>query len=60
MNAGVRVSFQIRVFTFSGYMPRSVIAGSYDVGLAKSSFVRCYRKTQMNFLANLIALVLVF
>ena len=27
---GVPVSFQIRVFVFSGYMPRSEIAGSYD------------------------------
>ena len=30
MNFGVHVSFQIRVFVFSGYMPRSGIAGSYD------------------------------
>ena len=29
MYIGVHVSFQIRVFTFSGYMPRSEIAGSY-------------------------------
>ena len=29
MNIGVHVSFQVRVFTFSGYMPRSGIAGSY-------------------------------
>ena len=28
MNVGVDVSFQIRVFIFSGYMPRSGIAGS--------------------------------
>ena len=27
---GVPVSFQIRVFVFCGYMPRSEIAGSYD------------------------------
>ena len=27
---GVPVSFQIRVFVFSGYVPRSEIAGSYD------------------------------
>ena len=29
MNIGEHVSFQIRVFIFSGYMPRSEIAGSY-------------------------------
>ena len=29
MNIGVHVSFQIRVFVFSRYMPRSGIAGSY-------------------------------
>ena len=29
MNTGVHVSFQIRVFVFSGYMPRNGIAGSY-------------------------------
>ena len=29
VNIGVHVSFQIRVFVFSGYMPRSGIAGSY-------------------------------
>ena len=29
MNTGVQVSFQIRVFIFSGYMPRDGIAGSY-------------------------------
>ena len=29
MNIRVHVSFQIRVFIFSGYMPRSGIAGSY-------------------------------
>ena len=29
VNIGVHVSFQIRGFVFSGYMPRSVIAGSY-------------------------------
>ena len=29
VSTGVRVSFQIRVFFFSGYMPRSGIAGSY-------------------------------
>ena len=29
MNFGVHVSFLIRVFIFSGYMPRSGIAGSY-------------------------------
>ena len=36
MNIGVRVSFQIRAFIFSGYMPRSGIAGSYG----NSSFLR--------------------
>ena len=30
MNIGVHVSFQIGVFTFSGYMPRGEIAGSYS------------------------------
>ena len=29
MNIGVHVSFQIRLFIFSGYMPRNGIAGSY-------------------------------
>ena len=29
MNMGVQISFQIRVFVFSGCMPRSGIAGSY-------------------------------
>jgi hypothetical protein len=29
MNIGVHVSFQIRVFIFSGYMSRSRIAGLY-------------------------------
>ena len=29
LNIGVHVSFQIRVFIFSGYIPRSGIAGSY-------------------------------
>ena len=29
MNSGVHVSFQIRVFVFSRYMPRNGIAGSY-------------------------------
>ena len=29
VNIGVRVSFQIRVFIFSGYMPRSGIGESY-------------------------------
>ena len=29
MNIGVQVSFQIRVFIFWGYMPRSGLAGSY-------------------------------
>ena len=29
MNIGVHVPFRIRVFAFSGYMPRSGIVGSY-------------------------------
>ena len=29
VNTGEHVSFQIKVFVFSGYMPRSEIAGSY-------------------------------
>ena len=29
MNIGVHVSFQITVFVFSGYIPRSEIVGSY-------------------------------
>ena len=29
MNIGVHVSFRIRVFIFSRYVPRIVIAGSY-------------------------------
>ena len=29
MNIGVHVSFRIRVFLFSGYIPRGGIAGSY-------------------------------
>ena len=38
MNIGVHVSFQIRVLIFSGYMPRSGIAGSY--GNSSFSFLR--------------------
>ena len=29
MNIGMHVSFQISIFVFSGYIPRSGIAGSY-------------------------------
>ena len=38
VNTGVCVSFQIKVFIFSGYMPRSGIAGSY--GSSIFSFFR--------------------
>ena len=30
MNIGMHISFQISVFIFFGYIPRSAIAGSYD------------------------------
>ena len=46
MNIGVHVSFWIRVFTFSGYMPRSGIAGSLIAGSIKNfifSFLRNLR-----------------
>ena len=38
MNIGVHVSFQMRVFVFSRYMPRSGIARSY--GSSVFSFLR--------------------
>ena len=38
MNTGVHISFQIRVFMFSRYVPRSGIAGSY--GSSSFSFLR--------------------
>ena len=38
MNTGVHVSFQIRIFIFSGYMPGIGIAGSY--GSSIFSFLR--------------------
>ena len=38
INIGVHVSFQIRVFIFSGYMPRNEITGSYGSSIV--SFLR--------------------
>ena len=38
MNTGVHVSFQIRVFIFSGYMSRSGIPGLHDSWIKNSSF----------------------
>ena len=38
MNIGVHISFQMRVFIFSGYMPRRKLAGSY--GNSVVSFLR--------------------
>ena len=36
VNTGVHISFQIRVFIFSRYMPRSGIAGSYGNSILSS------------------------
>ena len=41
MNIGMWISFQIRIFIFSGNMPRSGIVGSYDNSI--SSFLRNLR-----------------
>ena len=38
MNNEVHVSFQIRVFVFSRYMPRSGVAGSYNNSILKKNF----------------------
>ena len=39
MNNEVHVSFQIRVFVFSRYMPRSGVAGSYNNSILKKKFL---------------------
>ena len=38
LNIGIHVSFQIRVFVFSGYMPRSGIAVAKNVVLTSVNF----------------------
>ena len=40
VSTGVRVSFQIGVFFFSGYMPRSRIAGSYGSSIFSFFFLK--------------------
>ena len=40
-NVGVHVSFRIEVFIFSGYMPRSGIAGSYGSSILVKELPCC-------------------
>ena len=41
MNIGVHISFQIRICVFSGYIPRSEIAGSYGNSIFRFVFCVC-------------------